>query len=87
LKRRNNLDVTVDILQSCIGGTNKTSMVVRSNLNFEIIKEYLNTLINSGLLVEQNGGYVTTEKGTKFVEDYRNLIEPLKANGVKLREE
>jgi predicted transcriptional regulator len=80
LKRRNNLDVSVDILQACICGTNKTRMVVKSNLNFEIIKEYVSTLIYSGFLAEENGGYITTEKGAKFVEDYRNLIEPLNLN-------
>ena len=79
MKRRNNLDVCVDILQAASGGVNKTSLVVKSNLNFEIIKEYLQTLMFSGYLVVGEGGrYYTTEKGVKFVEDYRELVADLR---------
>lgn len=76
--RRNNLDVSVAILEAANGGSNKTKIVVKSNLNFEIIKEYLNTLTSSGLLsVDEKGRYSTTDKGLKFIEDYYNLTEPL----------
>ena len=39
MKRRNNLDVSVDILRAAMGGTYKTRIAVKSNLNFKILKE------------------------------------------------
>jgi len=76
--RRNRLDICVDILEVSVGGANKTSVVVKSNLNFEIIKEYLNTLISSNFLtIDENGRYSTTNKGLKFIEDYYTLIESM----------
>lgn len=76
--RRNNLEVSVAILKAANGGSTKTRIVSKSNLNFEIIKEYLNTLTRGGLLtVDEKGRYSTTDKGLKFIEDYYNLTEPL----------
>ncbi len=75
--RRNNLDVSVDILKSAMGGANKTAIVVKSNLNFEIIKEYLNDLTSCDFLAVNKGIFYTTPKGMKFVEDYYSLTEPL----------
>ena len=76
--RRTSLDVTVDILQAARKGANKTRIVYQSNLNFEIVKGYLNGLIGSGMLsVNERGGYVTTSKGAKFIDDYHSLLKPL----------
>lgn len=76
--RRTNLEVSVDILEAARNGAKKTRIVYQSNLNFEIVKTYLNTLISSGLLAEnEKGYYVTTQKGIKFVEDYGSLVKPL----------
>jgi len=77
--RRSSLDVTVNILEAAQGGVNKTRIVYGSNLNFEIVKGYLNKLIEGGLLVvDERGRYETTGKGIKFVNEYKSLIEPLK---------
>jgi predicted transcriptional regulator len=76
--RRNSLDVSVDILEAARGGVNKTRIVYGSNLNFEIVKGYINTLVGSGLLEVVNGArYTTTMKGEKFVHEYRELVKPL----------
>ncbi len=61
-----------------MGGANKTAIVVKSNLNFGIIKEYLNDLTNCDFLaVDETGRFYTTPKGMKFVEDYLNLVKPI----------
>jgi predicted transcriptional regulator len=51
--------------------------VYGSNLNFEIVKGYLHTLVNGGFLEVDGKRYSTTERGVKFVEEYRELMKPL----------
>ncbi len=77
--RRTSLDVYVDILEAAEKGAKKTRLVYRANLNFEIIKKYISSLLESGLLIvnEENGMYYTTEKGFKFASKYKDLIQPL----------
>jgi len=75
--RRSSLDVTVNILEAAQGGANKTRIVYGSNLNFEIVKGYINTLVNNGFLEIDGKRYSTTERGVKFVEEYHELMKPL----------
>ena len=75
--RRSSLDVTVNILEAAQGGVNKTRIVYGSNLNFEIVKGYLHTLVNGGFLEVDGKRYSTTERGVKFVEEYHELMKPL----------
>jgi len=76
--RRTSFDVIVDILDSAKGGACKTRIVYGANLNFEIVKQYLQDLTQKGMLaVNEQGKYVTTKKGYKFIEDYSKLIQPL----------
>jgi len=77
--RRSSLDVTVNILEAALGGANKTRIVYGSNLNFEIVKGYINTLVNNGFLEVDGKRYSTTERGVKFVEEYRELMKPLQS--------
>ena len=77
--RRTSLDVYVDILEAAERGAKKTRLVYRANLNFEIIKKYIASLLDSGLLIinEEDGMYYTTEKGLRFASKYKDLMEPL----------
>jgi predicted transcriptional regulator len=77
--RRSSLDVTVNILEAAQGGANKTRIVYGSNLNFEIVKGYINTLVNNGFLENDGKRYSTTERGIRFVEEYRELMKPLQS--------
>jgi len=77
--RRSNLDVTVNILESAQGGANKTRIVYGSNLNFEIVKGYISTLVNGGFIEVEGKRYSTTEKGVRFVEEYRELLRSLQS--------
>jgi len=71
--RRNNLDICADILRVSKGGTKKTHIVYKANLNFNIVKGYLGNLLENELL-EQNGDrFFQTEKGAKFIEQYEAL--------------
>jgi predicted transcriptional regulator len=73
--RRSSLDLTVNILEAAQGGVNKTRIVYGSNLNFEIVKGYLNTLVNGGFLEVDGKRYSTTEKGVRFIEEYSELMK------------
>ncbi|MBM3292024.1 transcriptional regulator [Candidatus Bathyarchaeota archaeon] len=75
--RRTSVDVSVDILEAALNGANKTRIVYRSNLNFAIVRSYLDNLMKTGLLiVDVDGSYRTTGKGAKFIKDYTSLIKP-----------
>ena len=75
--RRTSVDVSVDILEAALNGANKTRIVYRSNLNFAIVRGYLDNLIKTGLLIiGDDERYLTTKKGAKFIKDYESFIKP-----------
>jgi len=49
----------------------------QGNLSFELLRRYLDFLTRSGLLKVQERGedriYVATEKGRRFLEEFRDL--------------
>jgi len=69
--KRNNLDIEADILDLASQGIRKTHLVYGANLNFNIVKKYLERLFNKGCLKKEGPLYFTTEKGV----EYMNLIE------------
>lgn len=78
--RRNDLDICADILKIAQTGAKKTQIVYQANLNFKIVKKYLDRLIDNGLLhiPENKKYYLTSSRGTDFLEQYKELILPLK---------
>jgi predicted transcriptional regulator len=69
-RKRSNLEISADILKIAIGGAKKSHLVYQANLNFSIIKDYLNDLSSAGLLSRPTNGsklYTTTEKGIEFI--------------------
>ncbi len=71
--RRNNLDIIAEILQITQEGARKTQIVYNANLNFLIVKKYLNNLIEKGLLNKNDTHYYTTDKGRDFIKSYQNF--------------
>jgi len=72
--RRNNLDICADILRVARLGAKKTRIVYRANLNFKILKNYLQMLGDNGLMKHEDGFFITTSKGAQFLEQYSGLI-------------
>ena len=66
--KRNNLDIEADILDLARQGTKKTHLVYGANLNFNIVKKYLERLISRGLLIFEGSFYYTTEKGLEYID-------------------
>jgi len=82
--RRNDLDICADILKVSKTGAKKTHIVYRANLNFKIVKKYLSRLIENDFLNHgpDSGIYVTTGKGSEFLEQYARLTIPLGPTGI-----
>jgi len=78
--RRNDLDICVDILHVARKGAKKTHIVYKANLNFKIVKKYINRLIKTGMLssAKDSSLYVTTGQGIKFLVKYNELVTPMK---------
>ena len=71
--RRNDIDICADILKVARSGAKKTHLVYKANLNFEIVKKYLSRLSENRLISSENGHYITTEEGLKFLDSYQEF--------------
>jgi len=56
------------------GGARKTQIVYGANLNFKIVKGYLERLIGNKMLLHEHPRYYPTKKGRDFLEAYVNLV-------------
>ena len=81
-KKRNDLDITADILRVAEKGAKKTRIVYQANLNFKALHEYLEKLERAGLLENSagRGGLITTtEKGSEYLdryEEFKKYVSP-----------
>ena len=88
-KRRDRLYIIAEILEIAKDGTLKTQIMYKANLSFSQLNEYLNFLVSLNLLeCKQTGGktfYKTTEKGMKYLDNYKEILQLLKntKNNVK----
>ena len=71
--RRNNLDISAEILQVAQTGAKKTQIVYKANLNFLLVKKYLKNLIEKGFVNKNDTRYYTTEKGRDFLIRYQEF--------------
>jgi predicted transcriptional regulator len=77
-RRRGKVEILADVLNAARGGARSTHIMYKANLNFHQRKKYLTEAINSGLVgVRVNSPlmYVTTDKGHKWLDDYRKLLK------------
>jgi len=75
--RRNSLDICADILRVSKDGAKKTHLVYNANLNFNIVKKYMNELLENELLKQNGDRFYQTEKGARFIAQYEELLSPL----------
>jgi len=77
---RESLDIINLILHVCLSWTMKTHIMYRCNLNSKQVQEYLELIQKFGLAESMEGEsgrtfYRTTEKGAKFIDIYRELLQ------------
>lgn len=80
--RRNDIDICADILKVARVGAKKTHLVYKANLNFEIVKKYLSRLTENRLISSENGHYITTEEGMKFLDSYQEFASMYLRSGL-----
>ena len=68
--RRHKLDVIFEILSLAQGGVRRTRLVYLTNINFSMLRRYLNVLFRMGLIEDKGRNLVTTPSGARFVEEY-----------------
>ncbi len=76
--RRQKYDIIAEILKIAAMGTKKTRLVYLSNLNFTILKDYLDLLLKKEFLEFSDEELFTTLKGFLFVEKYVEIQKLLK---------
>lgn len=81
-ERRSKLEIMKDLLSSIQdkGGKIKpTHLLYKSNLSHALMKKYIITLTEKGLMNEVKGKkgrlYSITDKGNKFLVEYRRIKE------------
>lgn len=72
--RRNKHDIMADMLVLAKVGVRKTRLVYGANLNFSIVKKYLEQLTTQNMIHEVDGTYFTTPKGEAYLTNYRQLL-------------
>ena len=77
--QRNNLEIMAEILSLCKKPRIKTNVMYGTNLSFRMLQKYLSQLQASGHLEVHHSAtkYVTTQKGLRFLEKWRELVELL----------
>ena len=87
-KRRDRLYIIAEILNIAKGGSLKTQIMYRANLSFAQLNEYLEFLTKMDFLQIQNENkkntYVTTTKGDRYLEKYKDIANLLGENEGKI---
>lgn len=70
---RRRLDIIVDILSVVGQNAKKTQIMYRANLSYKVLQRYLAEVTEASLIRFENKThcYVLTEKGKRFLEEYR----------------
>ncbi len=74
--KRSRQMIISEILATCCGGSNKTRIVYRANLNFRVADRYMNLLVEKNLIIAKQGIpklYETTERGKDLLRSLRQI--------------
>ena len=74
--RRNEFEVYRDILGLCREESGKTRIVYKANLNFKIVRKFLEWLLDRKMLKQTGKKFVITDKGVAYVEQLESVINP-----------
>lgn len=82
-KRRNAMEIAVNVLEEARSGINKTRLVYRTNLNFLLIQRYVDFLVQKNMIEVVNDPtpiYRTTQKGVELLDEFSKIKDILGAN-------
>jgi len=80
-RRRDRHDIAVEILRTAIDGRIKTHIMYKAKLSYAQLNEYIQLLLNKGLLENitirgkrlEKKVYKTTHKGIEFIETFETV--------------
>jgi predicted transcriptional regulator len=76
-KKRSDDQIVSQILEICMYGAGKTKIIYQANLNFLKVSQYLENMINNGLISQTPLGsrmiYMTTAKGVELNQRIQKL--------------
>jgi len=75
VERRNNLEITAEILRLAEKGARKTHIAYGANLNHKFLEQYLSKLEEQDLITRMDKRVKTTEKGLMFAQQYGSLLQ------------
>jgi len=80
MQKRSWPEITSDILEATLTGSNKMRIMYKSNLNFERFNKYFNDFLRKGFIEKKNGPngrqvYKTTGRGRTLLEVLRKAQE------------
>ena len=88
-RKRNKLEVIRDILKVIKeknGKIKPTHILYKSNLSYQMMKEYLEELIKKELVIEKTLSkgktYSVTDKGMNYLEEYNTIVDFTNAFGL-----
>ena len=76
-RKRTYLEIIEDILKvigSRNGKAKPTHILYKSNLSYQMMREYLDRLIEKGFVIQKSDNgktYFLTNKGYKFIQEYK----------------
>lgn len=79
-ERRSKDRIILEILHTCSDGANVTRIVYKVNTNFTIVRSYLDSLIDKGLIESIEGTpklYKTTPRGLALMNKLASLYNEL----------
>lgn len=74
--KRSNIEISADILRVARDGAKKSHIVYKANLNFKLVKTYLDRLREAGLIAGPDGRrriFTTTERGVKYLDHFEGF--------------
>jgi predicted transcriptional regulator len=81
MKNRSKYGVIASILKSAIREETRTKIMYKAMLSNDQCRNYIDSLLNFGLIMEQNNGskmvYKVTNKGVTFLDYYDQLMHLL----------
>ena len=73
MSKRTSLDINNEILELCRTPQKRTNIVYKANLNFKIVKKYLDNLVDNQLLKYDGRFYYTSLRGINVIDSISKI--------------
>jgi len=83
--RRSRVEILANILDTAIGGSNKTKIVYSTNINFKVLNENLELLIDRKFIEVFGKQFITTKLGMEFLEIYKKMTGLLDLERIRIQ--